>query len=118
MVEFLKIWSGARSPDRTGVLRRIAIVNKSKCKDACQAARIARTSDGRYINRHYNLNPNWDASFMTVSSARSPCGAAALASNVRDSKRRDSIQGCEVDVADTWRIRATALRMKSPWLVI
>jgi len=76
------------------------MLDKSKCKDACQTARVARTSDGRYINRHYNLNPNWDTSFMTVASARSPCGAAALVSNMRDSKRRDFIQDRTMDAAD------------------
>ncbi len=76
------------------------MMDKSKCKDACQAACVARTSVGRYINRHYNLNPNCDASFMTVASARSPYGAAALVSHMGDSKRCDFIQGREMDATD------------------
>ncbi|MFP3563260.1 hypothetical protein [Paraburkholderia sp. SIMBA_030] len=78
--------------------------DKSKCKDACQAACVARTSDGRYIgryiNRHYNLNTSWDAPFMTVSSVRSPCDAAAFVSNMGDSKRYDFIQDKGMDAAD------------------
>jgi hypothetical protein len=34
------------------------------------------------------------------SSARSPCDTTALVSNIGNSKRRDFIQGCEMDVAD------------------
>ncbi|MGF6601841.1 hypothetical protein P3T23_006592 [Paraburkholderia sp. GAS448] len=76
------------------------MMDKSKYKDACQAARVARTSVGRYINRHYNLNPNCDASFMTAASARSACCEAALVLNMGDSKRCDFIQGREMDAAD------------------
>jgi hypothetical protein len=44
MVDSSKFDPVHETPDRTGVLRRIAMVKKSKRKDACQAECVARTS--------------------------------------------------------------------------
>jgi len=81
------------------------MVDKPKCKDACHVARVAKTSDGRYINRHYKPNPNRepnsssDASFTTVASALAMSYSGARVEH-GDSKRSDFIQGREVDSAD------------------
>lgn len=57
-MKFLRIQSAERNPDRPDVARRMAIMDRPKRKDACQAACVANTSEGRYSKRHYTLKSN------------------------------------------------------------